>query len=92
LEGTTLYDVIVQTVSLLGSLLILGAFVGGQLRKLAPSDLSYVLPNLAGSCLLAVVAMLEKQWGFLLLEGVWALVSLWSAVQHARSAWHGEDG
>jgi hypothetical protein len=91
LEGTTLYDVVVQTVSLLGSLLILGAFVGGQLRKLTPSDLSYVLLNLAGSCLLAVVALLEKQWGFLLLEGVWALVSLWSAVKHGRRAPHGRD-
>ena len=87
-----MYDVVVQMVSLLGSLLILGAFVGGQLRKLTPSDLSYILLNLLGSGLLAVVAMLEKQWGFLLLEGVWALVSLWSAAQHASRAWHGEDG
>lgn len=86
-----MYDVVVQTVSLLGSLLILSAFVGGQLRKLAPSDLSYVLLNLAGSCLLAVVALLEKQWGFLLLEGVWALVSLWSALKHVRRVPHGED-
>ena len=86
-----MYDVVVQMVSLLGSLLILGAFVGGQLRKLTPSDLSYVLLNLAGSCLLAVVALLEKQWGFLLLEGVWALVSLWSALKHVRRAPHGED-
>jgi hypothetical protein len=91
LEGTTLYDVVVQTVSLLGSLLILTAFVGGQLRKLKPSDLSYVLLNLAGSSLLAVVAVLEKQWGFVLLEGVWALVSLWSAVKHVRRTWHSED-
>lgn len=86
-----MYDVVVQTVSLLGSLLILGAFVGGQLRKLSPSDLSYVLLNLAGSCLLAVVALLEKQWGFLLLEGVWALVSLWSALKHVWRVPHDED-
>lgn len=86
-----MYDVVVQTVSLLGSLLILSAFVGGQLLKLTPSDLSYVLLNLAGSCLLAVVALLEKQWGFLLLEGVWALVSLWSALKHVRRVPHGED-
>jgi hypothetical protein len=81
-----MYEVAVQTVSLVGSLLILGAFVGSQLRKMKPSDQSYILLNLAGSSVLAIVAALEAQWGFLLLEGVWALVSLWSMMQHIRNA------
>jgi hypothetical protein len=86
-----MYDLVVQTVSLVGSLLILGAFVGGQLRKLKPSDLSYVLLNLAGSSILAVVAVLERQWGFVLLEGVWALVSLWSTLRQMGSKRHTAD-
>jgi hypothetical protein len=37
----------------------------------------YLALNLAGSLILAVLAWAERQWGFLLLESVWAIVSLW---------------
>jgi hypothetical protein len=77
-------DIAIQAVQILGSLLILAAFIAGQLRRMEPSDLAYVLLNLVGSSILAIVALIEQQWGFLLLEGVWALVSLWSTVQLMR--------
>jgi hypothetical protein len=38
----------------------------------------YLVLNLLGSGLLAVLAAAGAQWGFLLLEGTWALVSLLS--------------
>jgi hypothetical protein len=79
-----MYDVAVQAAALVGSLLILSAFVAGQVHRMTPSDRAYVLLNLAGSSILTVVAVLEQQWGFLLLEGAWALVSLWSLVQLMR--------
>ena len=74
----------VQVVSLVGSLLILGAFIAAQLERMQTSDRAYVLLNFVGSAILATVAVIEQQWGFLLLEGVWALVSLWSAVKLLR--------
>ena len=46
----------------------------------------YLVLNLLGSAILAVLAWYEEQLGFLLLEGVWALVSAWSLVQVLRGA------
>jgi hypothetical protein len=40
--------------------------------------------NLVGSVILAVLAWHEEQLGFLLLEGVWALVSTWGLAQVLR--------
>jgi hypothetical protein len=37
-----------------------------------------------GSAILTWVALDEEDWGFLLLESVWALVSTWSLVQVLR--------
>ena len=74
-------EVIIQIASFIGSLGVLAAFAGSQRGKLTTTSRAYVLLNLGGSGILAVVAIIERQWGFLLLEGVWALVSLWSLIQ-----------
>jgi hypothetical protein len=44
---------------------------------------SYLWLNLVGSAILAVLAAVSSNWGFLLLEGAWALVSGWSLVARA---------
>ena len=70
-------------VQLTGSLLILAAFIAVQIRRLDPGSTVYIVLNVLGSGILGVNATTEEQWGFLLLEGVWFLVSLWSLVQKA---------
>lgn len=63
---------------LLGAVLVLAPFALAQFRILGQDSFPYLLPNFLGSGILAVLAIIGRQWGFLLLEGVWALVSLWS--------------
>jgi hypothetical protein len=57
--------------------LILIGYALGQFKILKTDSLAYLLLNLVGSAILAVLAWLTQQWGFFLLEGVWALISLW---------------
>lgn len=71
-------------VQVAGSLLILVPFVLAQLGRTTPSSARYLLLNLVGSTVLAIDAALGRQWGFLLLEGVWAVVSLISLVRLNR--------
>jgi hypothetical protein len=70
-----------QIIQLAGAILILVGFAGAQIGRMSPHSLVYLWVNLIGSAVLAVVALLDDDWGFLLLEAVWAVVSAWGLVQ-----------
>jgi hypothetical protein len=59
-----------------GSLLILVGFILVQLGIVDTQSRLYLALNAIGSAVLAENALTGHQWGFLLLEGVWAAVSL----------------
>ena len=65
-----------QAIGVLGALLILVPFAGTQLGRLRSSSYQYQVMNLAGAAILTTIAILERQYGFILLEGVWGLMSL----------------
>ncbi|HEY1237898.1 MAG TPA: hypothetical protein VGE91_06130 [Solirubrobacterales bacterium] len=67
-----------QAVQIVGALLVLIAYSAALFGKLGQTSLTYLVMNLIGSATLAVLALIGEQFGFLLLEGVWAVVSAWS--------------
>lgn len=72
-------------IELVGAVLILSAFVLAQLGRLPTESAPYLVLNLVGSGLLTVVAALDWDTGFLLLESVWACVSAYSLVKLVRA-------
>ena len=77
-----------QLVSVAGALMILAAYAAYQNGRLGREDVSYNLLNILGSGLLTWVAVVDRRWGFILLESVWALLS----VPPLLSAWRGRRG
>ncbi len=73
-----------QIVQIVGAVMILIAFGAIQRGMVSPHALSYLMLNLVGSLILTGVALNASDWGFLLLEAVWAIVSLWGLIQLAR--------
>jgi hypothetical protein len=65
-----------QVFQILGALLILAPFGCQQLGSLRPESPAYLWPNLLGSGMLASTAVSGSQWGFVLLEGCWAAVTV----------------
>jgi hypothetical protein len=59
------------------------AFVLAQFQRLEPRSYTYLILNTLGSGILAILAATDRQWGFLLLEGVWAIVSAYGIVRRA---------
>jgi hypothetical protein len=70
-----------QVIQIVGALLILVAFGAVQFDRMRPDSRLYLALNLVGSTILAVLAVAAAQWGFVLLEGVWAIVSAWGLLR-----------
>ena len=74
-----------QIASVLGALLVLGAYVALQRGWLGREDRSFNAMNFVGSVLLTWIAVVDRRVGFILLEGIWALLSLPGTLRPKRT-------
>lgn len=70
-----------QLVSFVGALLILIGYAGHQLSWINGRSVAYNILNAAGSAILFWIALHPFQIGFIVLEGVWTLISLWALLR-----------
>lgn len=78
-----------QVVQVIGAVMILVAYAAAQTGRWSTDAPVYLWLNLVGSLILAVLAAMGENWGFLLLEGVWAIVTAHSLLKRrARAGAH----
>ena len=64
-----------QVIQVIGAMMILAAYAAAQTGRWSTDAPIYLWLNEVGSVILAVLAAISQNWGFLLLESVWAIVT-----------------
>lgn len=74
-----------QLIQIVGALLNMGAFALLHFEIAPSSALRYLIPNWLGSVLLVASAYVDRQWGFLMLEGAWVIVTAYAITARLRA-------
>jgi hypothetical protein len=75
-----------QLASFVGAMLILFAYAGHQMKWMDSRKASYNILNAIGSGILAYIAFHPFQIGFVVLETVWALISIYALLRGTKTA------
>jgi uncharacterized membrane protein len=73
-----------QVISLIGAVLVLFSFAALQTKRIEQESVPYQLMNMIGGVCLCAAAIVALQYGFILLEGTWAILSahgLWRVMR-----------
>ena len=76
---------VVEVVQIVGALMLLLCYLLAQAKRMSPEGYPYLLLNLVGSLVMTITALIAYQWGFVFMEGVWALFSAWGLMQRLRA-------
>lgn len=74
-----------------GAIVILVPFALVLANRLSSHAVPYLWMNLIGSVVLTYVAWVEHQWGFVLIQVVWAIVAAWGLSPWGRPAATGTE-
>ena len=74
-----------QLMSMIGAVLVLGAYAQLQRGRMTATDASYAWLNFVGAVFLTIVAVRDRRLGFIILEGSWALLSVWPLIRRPVS-------
>ncbi|MCB1002790.1 MAG: hypothetical protein KDB35_01255 [Acidimicrobiales bacterium] len=72
------------TVQVVGALLVLAAFAAAQAGRWSTESTRYLVTNLVGAGILAASALVNAQWGFVLLNATWTAVAAAGLVAGVR--------
>jgi hypothetical protein len=75
-----------QIASFVGAVLILFAYAGHQMKWIDSRKASYNILNAIGSGILAYIAFHPFQIGFVILESVWALISVYALLRGQKQS------
>jgi hypothetical protein len=74
----------IDWIGFIGVFQILLAYILNVLEKIRSNDLSFILLNLIGASMACFASLLMQYIPFIILEGVWSVVSLISLIKYIR--------
>jgi hypothetical protein len=75
----------IDWIGFVGVFLILLAYILNVFEKLNQNSLAFILLNLCGASLACLASILMNYLPFIILEGVWAIVSLITLIRKYKS-------
>ncbi|TVZ59809.1 hypothetical protein NA63_2349 [Flavobacteriaceae bacterium MAR_2010_105] len=76
---------LVDWIGFLGVFQILLAYALNVIGSITNKSLVFILLNLIGATMACIASILLDYWPFIILEGIWALVSLYALLNHKKS-------
>ena len=73
-----------QAIQMVGAVIVLAGFVANQRMGLSSDAALYLLANALGTAILTGCAAVDHELGFVLVEGVWAVISTLSLIRALR--------